>query len=382
MKGNIIFKTAKSFIGKARRTIGKNSPTILVIAGSCGVVAGFVLAIKAGKESDSKLAEAKHELEYIKKQEPLVGETLIEEYTDGTVVDHTITKEEYRKRLIGGYARLIFACIKTYSPAILTTLFSLFLILKSHSILHGRYTTTYASLATMTKAYDMYRQNVIDAEGLEADERYRFGIKTIEEEKPLLDKEGNPKLDKNGNQKFIKERYDVIDDSELIDPRSVLWAEETVDRKTRKFDNVSADEYERFLNNRNAVLEAQESANNILRYRAKDPLNNGIGYIYLNEVRKMLGVAPIDIGNLVGWLYDPRLDVKSDRFDSKYYKEHWDEWGDNCVDFGFNDPSRSGYDGRQRFLAGKEEAVLLIMNYDGLIWDKNCRQSTVTIRRN
>ena len=371
MKGSIIFKTAKAYVGKATRTVRMNSPTILIVAGSAGVIAGVVLAIKAGKESDAKTAQEKEELEYIKSHKKIADKTLIEEYEDGTVVEHTLTTSEYKKELAGGYARLIFAYIKVYGPAVLTTLFSLFLILKSHSILYGRYTTMCAGFAAMSKAYDAYRQNVIDAEGIEADERYRLGIKTIEEEKMLLDKTGNPKLDKNGNPKKFIERYDILD-GDPEDPRTVLWDEVTT-AKSGKYDNYSTDEDERVLHNTSVIRAAQESANNIMKHRANNvPTNNGIGYMFLNEVRQMLGVEPIDIGNLVGWRYDPRLDVTSDKYDAGYdlyCKEH-KLWGDNKVDFGLDNPKVPGYDLRLKFLTGHEDAILLYMNYDGEIWNK------------
>lgn len=366
MKGkNIIFSTAKKYVGKACRAVGKHSPTILIIAGSVGVVAGVVLAVKAGKESDIKTQKEKEDLEIVHNHKSMISdEPIINGETGEELPTTGYTKFDYTKDLTHAYMNLIFAYAKVYGPAALTTLFSLFLIFSSHRILNKRYGMAYAGLAAMTKAYDQYRRNVIDAEGLEADQRYRFGIKAVDELEPLLDKEGNPKLDKNGNPKQVKRSYDIINGTSL-DPRSVLWDETTA---AVRFDNKSPSEYERFLNNKNAVLNAQAAANNVLIHRADDPMYDGIGYLYLNEVLYRLGMKPVDMGWLVGWRYDPRLDITSDKFDATYKKP--EDWGDNCVDFGLNNPEIPGYEGRQRFLAGHEEAVLLYMNWDGIIWDK------------
>ena len=365
----IIFDTTRKVVGKVTNSISRHSPAILLVAGAVGVVGGVILAVKAGKESDTKTQQAKEELDIVHQYKSKITEA-VEVVTDGESGEEkrfVYSRMDYAKDLTHAYANLIFAYIKLYGPAALTTAFSLFLMFTSHRILTKRYALTYASLATMTKAYDSYRKNVIAAEGFAADERYRLGIKAVEEEKPLLDKDGNPKLDKNGEPKKIRERYDIIG-QELIDPRSVLWDSVTAHGR---FDDISSDEYIRWKNNVNTVLAAQSAANNILKARAKDPRNDGIGYIYLNEVLNQLGMKPIDIGQIVGWRYDPRLDMSEDKYDPYFdTEENRKNWGDNKVDFAIEDPTVPGYKERQRFKNGDEEAIVLFMNYDGVINDK------------
>lgn len=367
---NIIFTTARKFVNKAGGAISKHSPTILIVAGAVGVVAGVVLAVKAGKESDERTAQAKEDLEKVHQMKDKTSdEPIKEELENGEVLEYTYTKMDYMRDLTHAYANLIFSYAKVYGPAAVTTLFSLFLIFTSHRILNKRYAMTYSSLIAMTKAYESYRRNVVEAEGLEADQRYRFGIKAVDEEKPLFDKDGNPKLDKNGNPKMFKDHYQVMSD-DLVDPRSVLWDETTA---PTRFDNKSLTEYERFLTNKSVILSAEKASNGVLESRALDPINDGIGYIFLNEVLYKLGIKPVDIGWLVGWRYDPRLDIESEYFDPSYKAP--EGWGNNRVDFGLNNPTIPGYDGRQRFLSGHEEAILLYMNYDGYIFDKVGRRS-------
>ena len=366
---NIIMNSAKKAIATVSSGVSKHSPTILIIAGGVGVIAGVVLAIKAGKDADAKTKKAREDLETVHSMKEKVSEEpQKEEVADGEFVEYVYTKMDYAKDLTHAYGNLIIAYGKAFGPAVLTTMFSLFLIFTSHRIMTKRYAMTYASLGAMTKAYDAYRKNVIEAEGFEADQRYRFGIKAIEEEKPLLDKEGNPKLDKEGNPKKIKTKYDVMS-YDIMDPRSVLWDEMTA---AGRYDNKSTDELIRYRNNLNIIYSALRTANNKLEVRAKDPRFGGIGFIYLNEVLEMLGMKPIDIGQMVGWRYDPRLDIESDDYDP-YFKKP-DDWGDNRVDFGLDNPDIPGYELRQRFLSGDEEGILLYMNWDGLIYDKiGCR---------
>jgi hypothetical protein len=70
----------------------------------------------------------------------------------------------------------------------------------------------------------------------------------------------------------------------------------------------------------------------------------GTGYIFLNEVYKMLGLEPTPAGQLVGW-------VKGN--------------GDDYIDFGILDDPYEG----MRFVSGDEASVLLDFNVDGVVWD-------------
>ncbi len=353
---DIIKSTTRSFIGKASMGLRKNAPTIFIVAGAAGVVTGFVLAIKAGKNSDDSTAQAREDLEKVHaKKEEAYAEP------ENPNEEKPYTKADYAKDLTHAYLNLCLAYARTYGPAALTTAFSLLLIFKSHKMLKKENALTYASLVATTKAYDAYRRHVIEEEGLEADERYRFGIKAIEQERELLDKNGNPKLDKEGNPKKIREKVNMLTEPDIIDIRSALWAEETA----KNFDFNPIDGH---AMNVHTVLMAQEAANNILVYRSKDPRNNGIGWIYLNEVLSRLGLPEWDIGQVVGWLYDPRLDPTSPKYDPRYKAP--DDWGDNRVDFGIENPDVPGYEARQAFRYGDEEAILLYLNYSGVIADK------------
>ena len=59
---NIIMNSAKKAIATVSNGVSKHSPTILIIAGGVGVIAGVVLAIKAGKDADAKTQKAREEL--------------------------------------------------------------------------------------------------------------------------------------------------------------------------------------------------------------------------------------------------------------------------------------------------------------------------------
>lgn len=68
------------------------------------------------------------------------------------------------------------------------------------------------------------------------------------------------------------------------------------------------------------------------------------GYLFLNEVYKMLGMPETKAGNVVGWVYDKKNPI-----------------GDNCVDFGIYDKINSD------FVNGKKNTAILDFNVDGEI---------------
>ena len=89
------------------------------------------------------------------------------------------------------------------------------------------------------------------------------------------------------------------------------------------------------------LKEQQRYANKLLKKR---------GYLFLNEVYKMLGFSIIPEGQYIGWIYDEENPI-----------------GDNRVDFGLLDTEDID---TIRFFNGDERAVLLKFNHDGNILDK------------
>lgn len=369
MKGKIIFSTAREYISKAKKLAVKNSPTILMIAGSVGVVAGVVLAIKAGMDTEKKLEEPKKDLEKVHSKKEKAGDEPIEETLEsGEVITYYYKKEDYYKDLTRAYINIGRAYAKLYAPAIATTALSLLMIFKGHSILNKRYTSAAIGFATMSNAYDQYRRNVIENEGEEADEKYRFGIKAVDEEIPVFDKDGNPKLDKNGKQKTIKNTKYVSTNTKF-DFRTILFDPSTSIFYSDPICSTKEEEFAKIEHNISVINNAQQTANNRMRARAKNPRSGGIGFFYYDEMAELLGITLPDKIKLVAhdiiWRYDPRLDPNEpDYYDPNFKRP--DDWGDNCVNFGLRDPNVPGYKDRLKFMNGLEDGILIYMNYAGV----------------
>ena len=90
------------------------------------------------------------------------------------------------------------------------------------------------------------------------------------------------------------------------------------------------------------IRRQQDYANEVLTKR---------GYIFLNEVYKMLGFQATKAGQIVGWFYDP---------------ENPDHTGDNYVDFGIYDVHKEK---NRDFVNGYERCIWLDFNVDGNILD-------------
>lgn len=123
-----------------------------------------------------------------------------------------------------------------------------------------------------------------------------------------------------------KREFDDMDDSRMeISPYARFFCETcrawTKDPETNKY----------FLE------QIQNYANEKLRYQ---------GYLFLNEVYDMLGIARTKDGQVVGWIYDEKNPT-----------------GDNYVDFDIYGARNQG------FVNGFESVALLDFNVDGCILD-------------
>ena len=73
------------------------------------------------------------------------------------------------------------------------------------------------------------------------------------------------------------------------------------------------------------------------------------GYLFLNDVYKLIGVPATRAGQIVGWVYDEKNPV-----------------GDNYVDFNIMDINSER---ARAFVNGYERSILLDFNVDGNILD-------------
>lgn len=308
MKKSEIMTTMSRSFNKIGFGLKKHSPEILIVAGVVGTVTSAVMACKATTKIDDILGTTKKKVDVIHKG--------IEE---GNVAGTEYTVEDGKKDLAIVYTQTAVKFAKLYAPSVILGALSITAIVTSNGILRKRNVALAAAYATINKGFKEYRGRVIERFGKELDRELKYNIKAKEIETVVKDE--------NGEEKTVKTTINVADPNEHSD-------------YARFFDEGCAAWTKDPEYNLMFVKQQQNTANNILKNK---------GYLYLNDVYRMLGIEETRAGQVVGWVYDEKNPV-----------------GDNFVDFGIYDL----YNEKARdFVNGRERSILLDFNVDGNILD-------------
>lgn len=308
MKNLAIVNKMNSVFHKTGFQLKKHSPEILVVAGVIGTVASAVMACKATTKLNDILENTKEQVDKIH-----------EVAADGTYADQ-YTQEDTNKDLTIVYTQTAVKVAKMYAPAVILGALSITSILASNNILRKRNLALGAAYATIDKSFKEYRNRVVERFGKEVDRELKYNITKEKIEEVVTDPE-------TGKEKKVKKTVDVSN-----------------------LDGYS--EYARFFDDGCAGWE-KDSEMNLMFLRAQQQYANDLlvsrGYLFLNEVYRMLGIHETKAGQIVGWIYDPKHPV-----------------GDNYVDFGIYDINKPK---ARDFVNGYERVILLDFNVDGNILD-------------
>ena len=221
----------------------------------------------------------------------------------------------YAKDLTVIKVKTILQLTKLYAPAAGLAVVSISLLTGSHVTLTKRNASLTAAYASVDQAFAKYRERVKDQLGEEVDRDLRYGTR--------IDKET---IDAGDGKKKVVSHTRVSTDQPS--------------QYARFFDELCPD-FKKNAEYNMIFLQAQQNyANDMLQAR---------GHLFLNEVYDMLGLERTGAGAAVGWV--------SGR-----------DAVDNYVDFGiFDDRTNTRV---RDFVNGRENAILLDFNVDGVIWDK------------
>lgn len=208
------------------------------------------------------------------------------------------------------YLQTSVKVVKLYGPAIVLGGVSIAALTKSHNILTRRNAALTAAYAALDKGFNEYRARVVEKYGEEQDRDFRYGTEQVEigtgKKKKLVTRVGS-------GDPSIYARF--------FDNGSISWSKEP--------------EYNLLF------LKCQQNyANDLLNSR---------GHVFLNEVYDMVGVPRSKAGAVVGWILTPNGHT------------------DNFVSFGIFDGKT---DIARDFVNGREGAILMDFNVDGVIYDK------------
>lgn len=307
MKKNEIMNSLTRKLNITGLKIKKHSPEILIAAGIIGTVTSAVMACKATTKLNDVLEETKDEIEKI------------EGYVEENGYSDKYSEEDKKKDLAIVKTQGVVKVIKLYAPSVVLGTLSLTAIVSSNRILKKRNIAIAAAYATVDKSFKDYRSRVVERFGKELDRELRHNIKVKEVEEVVTDENGNEKVEKKNVSVVGVPEYS--DYAKIYDDGNTGWCKDP--EASLMF-----------------LRRQQDYANDKLKEK---------GYLFLNEVYEMLGFQRTKAGQMVGWIYDEK-----------------NPNGDNYVDFGIYDVNKPK---NAEFLDGKERAIILDFNVDGVILD-------------
>ena len=285
----------------------KHSPEILAVAGVVGIVASGVMACKASTKLSGVIEETTEQLNQV------------HDYVEQNGYSDKYTEEDSKKDTAIIYTQTAVKLVKLYGPAVILGTLSITAMLTSNKILRKRNIALAAAYTTVDKAFKDYRGRVIERFGEELDRELKYNLKSKEIEEVVTDE--------NGEETSVKKTVKAMNPNDISE-------------YARFFDESCSSWNKSQFHNQMFLKQQQNYANDLLKSQ---------GYLFLNDVYKMLGMDVAPYGQVVGWIYDEKNPV-----------------GDNFVDFGLYDLNDEA---KRLFINGRERTILLDFNVDGNILD-------------
>ena len=306
-KFKIPYGVTRAF-NKGALTLKKHAPTILVVAGVVGGVTSTVLACKATLKAKDVTVETKKK---VKKIHEAVERGCTE-------IGEVYNVEDSKKDLTIVYTQTGLEYAKLYAPAAIVGTLSAVAIFASHRTMNNRYLAASAAYMAEHTAFKEYKERVAKRFGEELNKELKYDIQEKEVEETVINEDGT----------------------------------ESKVKKTVQVANVQHSPYARFFDEFNSTYwERDAEYNRMFLHRQQDFANDLLrekGFLFLNDVYKMLGMDISKAGQHVGWVYDGE--------------------GDGYVDFGIFDNIYND-ENKQAFVNCKEKSILLDFNVDGDIYE-------------
>lgn len=285
-------------IGAARLVLKANAPTLMVGGGIVAMGAGTVIACKQTLKVEDVLAKHTPDLEKIQRGQDL--------NLSGYGV------EVARQDRIKVYSRAGLDLTKVYAIPVVLWSGGAVLVFGGHRMMMRRNATLALAYTGLMKAFDAYRERVVQHYGSETDQAMMSGYIT----KEIVDPE-------TGEKSIVSTRN---------------WDGEVTDPYNRIFEQGATSAWEPDLGvNKMFIANQQRFAQQLLNRR---------GYLWLSEVYECLGFPENDISRVVGWKVRKNPDGTKDI---------------PFVDFGLDKPHPDDW----KF--SKENAIYLDFNTQGLI---------------
>lgn len=292
----------------------KYSPQILFAAGTVAVITGTVLACRSTLKVQNVLDNYENQ-----KQD-------LAEKTAGDFLDSSISSD----RLYGDAKNSLnklkvetgLEIAKLYALPVVTIGLGIGALTGSHVILSKRNSALTAAYVALDNGYKRYRELVVKDHGEEADRRYAAGV----------------------DKKLVEEK--------LADGTTKTTSVDTIDGQQGRFGGSM---YARVFDEFSPRFSREPGMNSMFLSTTQHWANDKLraqGYLFLNDVYKMLGLEPSEAGQIVGWVYKPH--------------EEDQQVGDEYISFSLfavNDDETS-----EMFLEGRISRVVLDFNVAGPVY--------------
>lgn len=260
-------------VSKLPAGVRQNGGLIATGVGVAAMVGGSVWACFKVRKLDVTHAEFKENRAVLKGCAD-DGEISFNDEETGEEVKVPYSKKDYAHDLTLEYLKETWAVTKIMSGPVLCQLGGAAVIFGSAVYskrqiveLGGKLTAAYVTNSALDKAFVQYRRNVIEDLGVDADRKYRMGIKEVKGE-PYEEK------GKNGKKKIVEPIKQVIDPKSIASPFAVPV-------KYTKLDNADM----------NYLVNSVESWQKIAQNHYDSSSTNGHGRrLELSWVYAMLGV--------------------------------------------------------------------------------------------
>lgn len=281
-----------------------NSPVLLVGVGLAGFVTTTVLACRATLKMSEVLTQAEEDLK----------KAQLHEEQEKALEQDDYDEKAGKKRTFGVKLKIAVKIGRLYAPAVAVGMISVAALTSSHVILTRRNTGLAAAYAIVDKGFKDYRARVIEDQGEEKDQEYRFGVT----EKEIVDPDTG-----------------LVETARGIDVEAVKANE--AESYARMFDKWNENWEPSAKQNLFYLQSVIRHFEDVLRLR---------GWVLLNDVYEHMGYEPTYAGSQVGWMRNGD--------------------GDGYISFGLERNTENA----KKFLNGHISDVIIDFNVDGVIATK------------
>ena len=276
----------KSIARVAKVGLVKHAPEILMGTGTVAFVATVITASRSTIKAQDILADCKEKLDDIKEIQELQiscnGE--VENIQELAEYD----EKQAKKDRITAYVQMAIKLAKEYAIPFALALVTVFSFFGAFGIMKKRYATLATAYSALSESFRRYRERVIQDKGADKDLEYLTGGKV----KELTE------TDKDG--KKVKRKVLTLPDGTELSPYAFKFA------KYKENGELNYQWQDDFSLNRAYILGQQDYLNDQLYMRCVFDDKHRVmkrGWVFLNEIRDLLGEDPTSTGAVVGNLF-------------------------------------------------------------------------------